>query len=280
MEQEDDEISAEALQAETQEAADVLAELQIKVEPSALAAAEVKARMILTGLGFSEASLAEPASSLSGGWKMRAALAVALLSETDILILDEPTNFLDLLGIIWLQRYLQSLEDRPEPPTLILVSHDRDFTSLCTDLLILKDKALTYYHGDLGSFEASQAEKRRHLAKVREAKDKQKAHMQETISRNMREGKKSNDETRIRQAKMRQKKLDDRWGLEENARGGRFKLNRDLAGYHLTSRQAMEMAPEERGVRIILPGARLQNTLSGRQGLARTQTQPDTERKG
>lgn len=127
---------------------------------------------------------------------MRTALAIALLQETDILILDEPTNFLDLLGIIWLQRYLQSLEDLPDPPTLILVSHDRDFTSLCTDLLIIKDKDLVYFHGDFPMYESSMAEKKMHLTKVKEAKDKQKAHISATIQRNMREGKKNEDENR------------------------------------------------------------------------------------
>lgn len=230
---------------------------------------------------------------------MRTALAIALLQETDILILDEPTNFLDLLGIIWLQRYLQSLEDSPDPPTLILVSHDRDFTSLCTDLLIIKDKDLVYFHGDFQMYESSTAEKKLHLTKVKEAKDKQKAHISATIQRNMREGKKNDDENRsksfyhqpgdlratvvrrcgnqgplplllkplpsmigaktltdkplVRQAKMRQKKLDDRWGVETSAKGGRFKLNRDLQGYHFSSRAEVEIPQDERPPIIALP---------------------------
>lgn len=230
---------------------------------------------------------------------MRTALAIALLQETDILILDEPTNFLDLLGIIWLQRYLQSLEDLPDPPTLILVSHDRDFTSLCTDLLLIKDKDLVYFHGDFQMYESSTAEKKLHLTKVKEAKDKQKAHISATIQRNMREGKKNDDENRskslfhrpgdsrvtvvircgnegplplplkplpsmigpktstdkllVRQAKMRQKKLDDRWGVETSAKGGRFKLNRDLQGYHFSSRAEVEIPQDERPPIIALP---------------------------
>lgn len=196
---------------------------------------------------------------------MRASLAACLLQETDIMILDEPTNFLDLLGIVWLQRYLTSLGEDSDgttgaaaalttrAPTLILVSHDRDFISLCTDLLILKDKDLVYHHGDLASYESSTAVRRQHLKRMKEAKDRQKAHMQETIARNMREGKKNNDDTRVKQAKMRQKKLDDRWGLEVNAKGGRFKLNRDLVGYHLTMRDEIEIPPEERGVVINVP---------------------------
>jgi len=122
--QPEDEIPAQVLQTETQEAVDLLAELQIQVEPSRLADIESRAKKILAGLGFTDAYLTKAASSLSGGWRMRKALATALLQETDILILDEPTNFLDLLGIIWLQRYLQSLTESSEQtsPTLILVS--------------------------------------------------------------------------------------------------------------------------------------------------------------
>ncbi|AEO60643.1 hypothetical protein MYCTH_74803 [Thermothelomyces thermophilus ATCC 42464] len=180
-EQPADEISAETLQAETQEAVDMLADLQLQVGPSRMAGIESRAKKILSGLGFTDAYMAKQADSLSGGWRMRSALATALLQESDILILDEPTNFLDLLGIIWLQRFLQSLEDLPTPPTLILVSHDRDFTSsVCTDLLILKDKNLTYFHGDLPTYEAAQAEKKQYLTRMKEAQDKQRAHMQES----------------------------------------------------------------------------------------------------
>lgn len=184
---------------------------------------------------------------------MRASLATALLQETDILILDEPTNFLDLLGIVWLQRYLKSLEDSDKPPTLILVSHDRDFNSLCTDLLILKDKQLTYFHGDLPTYEASQSERKLWLTKMKEAQDKQKAHIEKTIAANKKAGKENDDQNKLRQAKSRQKKLDDRWGLQVSERGGRFKLNRDLVGYHLTARDDIDIPPEQRPVVITLP---------------------------
>lgn len=231
----------------------MLADLQLQLEPSKLADIESRAKRILAGLGFSEAYMSKPVSDLSGGWGMRTALAGVLLQDTDILILDEPTNFLDLLGIIWLQRYLQSLDDVPDAPTLILVSHDRDFISLCTDLLIIKDKDLTYFHGDLAMYESSTSEKRQYLTKMKDAKDKQKAHIQATIARSMKEGKKKEDDNRIRQAKQRQKKLDDRWGLEVSSKGTRFKLNRDLVGYHLTSRAEVEVSLEDKPPSIILP---------------------------
>ncbi|KAI8959959.1 P-loop containing nucleoside triphosphate hydrolase protein [Daldinia sp. FL1419] len=252
-EQKDEEISPETLVKETNEAADMLANLQLQIEPSKLAETESKAKKILTGLGFTEVRMAQRVSSLSGGWKMRTALAAALLQDTDILVLDEPTNFLDLLGIIWLQRHLTALAESSDPPTLILVSHDRDFVSLCTDLLIIKDKDLTYFHGDLPTYEASRAEKKAYLTKMKEAQDKQKEHIQQTIQRNMREGKAKDDQNKIRQAKSRQKKLDDRWGMEVSAKGGRFKLNRDLVGYHLTARAEIDIPQDERPVSFTLP---------------------------
>ncbi|KAB5571915.1 ABC transporter [Coniochaeta sp. 2T2.1] len=244
------------LQTEIQEAADLLADLQLQVEPSKLASTESKAKKIVTGLGFSESQILKPVSSLSGGWRMRAALAAALLQDSDILILDEPTNYLDLLGIIWLQRYLQSLSSDlldSSAPTLILVSHDRDFISLATDLLILKDKGLTYFHGDLPTYESSLSERKLYLTKMKEAQEKQKQHMQETIARNIKAGKKNDDDNKLRQAKSRQKRLDDRMGMQVNANGRRFKLNRDMPGYHLSSREDIDVPLDERGVSVSLP---------------------------
>ena len=88
---------------------------------------------------------------------------------------------------------------------------------------------------------------------MKEAQDKQKAHMQETIRHNMAQGRKADDQNKIRQAKSRQKRLDDRMGMNVSAKGGRFKLNRDLQGYHFAARSEIEIPPEERGVSIHLP---------------------------
>lgn len=250
----------------------MLADLQLQVEPSRMAHVESRAKQILAGLGFTDTTIQKPVSSLSGGWRMRTSLAAALLQDkTDILILDEPTNFLDMLGIMWLQRYLADLggggddsftittttttSDMPPspPPTLIIVSHDRAFISLCTDLLIIRDKEIISFHGNLPGYETSQAEKKVHLTRLKDAQDRQKEHMQQTIQRNMRDGKAKDDTNKIRQAKSRQKKLDDRMGLEVSAKGTRFKLNRDLVGFHLTSRADIDVPQDEKLVRFVLP---------------------------
>ncbi|CZR65733.1 related to positive effector protein GCN20 [Phialocephala subalpina] len=255
--QTDEEIDEETVKEETHAASDLLAELQSQLEPARIADIEVKARGILTGLGFSKTKFEQPVSTLSGGWRMRTNLASALLQPTDILILDEPTNFLDLLGIIWLQKYLLRLrDDGPNPPTLVLVSHDRDFiNTVCQELIILRDHELTYFRGDLTAYDESIRDKKLYLGRMKDAQDKQKAHMQQTIAQNIKQGKATGDENKLRQAKSRQKKLDNRMGMEKSATGGRFKLNRDLEGYHLTARAEIEVPQDERGVSILLPVA-------------------------
>jgi ATP-binding cassette subfamily F protein 3 len=74
----------------------------------------------LSGLGFAEADLHRPMGEFSGGWQMRGALTRCLVANPDILLLDEPSNYLDLPAVEWLQRYLRSFKG-----TLVLISHDR-----------------------------------------------------------------------------------------------------------------------------------------------------------
>ena len=214
---------------------------------------EAKARLILNGLGFKEAMLEKKFSALSGGWRMRCMLASALTQTSDIIILDEPTNFLDLLGIIWLQRYLTDLRDSSNS-TVVLVSHDRDFIdAVCEEVIILRDKTLTYFSGNLSAFEKDRKHQILRLTRMQEAQDRQVAHMEKTIQNNIKVGKKTGDDNKLRQAKSRQKKVDDRMGMQVSATGGRFKLNRDLVGYHYTSRGEIEIPKEERAISMAFP---------------------------
>jgi ATP-binding cassette subfamily F protein 3 len=81
-----------------------------------------RACSILAGLGFRESDLTRPTGELSGGWKMRAALAGLLFQDPDVLCLDEPTNHLDLPSVAWLDEYLRNCKN-----ALVLVCHDREF---------------------------------------------------------------------------------------------------------------------------------------------------------
>src|SRR5690606_23843877 len=80
-----------------------------------------RAARILTGLGFDEEMQQRPLDTFSGGWKMRVALGALLFSEPDVLLLDEPSNHLDLEATLWLESFLRSY-----PATLLLISHQRD----------------------------------------------------------------------------------------------------------------------------------------------------------
>lgn len=214
---------------------------------------EKEARKVLLGLGFKEDTFDKKVSTRSGGWRMRCMLASVLVQNPDIMILDEPTNFLDLLGVVWLENYLKLLRESAET-TILLVSHDRDFiNAVCEEIVILRDQKLTYFRGNLAAYEQDFEEQKLYLGRMKEAQERQVAHMEASIRENMKVGKKTGDDNKLRQAKSRQKKVDDRMGLQVSANGGRFKLNRDLLGYHLTARAEIEVPVDEKGASMSLP---------------------------
>ncbi|CAL5867004.1 uncharacterized protein PFLUO_LOCUS1216 [Penicillium psychrofluorescens] len=253
--QDANQIDAETVQTDTQAAVETLQDLQSRLEDMKLSDMEHQARRILLGLGFSESGLDKKVSTLSGGWRMRCMLASVLVQDPDIMILDEPTNFLDLLGVVWLEKYLQQLRDRSET-TILLVSHDRDFiNAVCEEIVILRDQKLNYFRGNLSAYEQDFEEQKLYWGRMKEANDRQMAQMEASIRESVKVGKKTNDDNKLRQAKTRQKKVDDRMGLQVNAKGGRFKLNRDLVGYHLKSRADIEVPTDEKGALMSLPDA-------------------------
>jgi ATPase subunit of ABC transporter with duplicated ATPase domains len=244
------------VQNETREAVDLLTDLQSQLEQlEPVSAITSQARTILSGLGFTPTTMSAPFPTLSGGWKMRCLLAGILLQPTTLLILDEPTNFLDLYGIVWLQRHLLSLRTTTAPQkAILLVSHDRDFLdALCTTLIVLRDHTLAYFSGNLTAYEADQAAQKLYLDRMKEAQERQVSHMERTIREGIKMGKKTGDEGKLKMAKSRQKKIDERMGMEVGKGGGRFKLSRDLAGFHLTNRAAIETISDEKTINITLP---------------------------
>ncbi|KAK4147276.1 putative ABC ATPase [Dichotomopilus funicola] len=248
-------LDAKECQDELAEASRLTAELQADLDERRLGDQEARPRKILSALGFTEQMMQQPFNELSGGWQMRCMLASTLLQDADIMILDEPTNFLDLLGIIWLQKYLVDLRTEANK-TVVVVSHDRDFIDhVCEEIIMIKDESLVYFEGNLTAYEEDLKSRRQNLTRLKEAQEKQTAHMEKTIANNIRAGKKHGDENKLRQAVSRQKKLEDRMGMQTNAKGGRFKLSRDMAGFHSSKRAAIDIPPEEAAVSITIPVA-------------------------
>ena len=117
-------------------------------------ALEAKAREILDGLGFSQESMDADVAKLSGGWKMRVALARILLMRPDAMLLDEPSNHLDLESLIWLETFLKGFEG-----ALLMTSHDREFMNRIVDRVIEIDGGvLTSYSGNLEFYERQRAQ--------------------------------------------------------------------------------------------------------------------------
>lgn len=186
---------------------------------------------------------------------MRCTLAGVLIQHADILILDEPTNFLDLLGIVWLQTYLIQMRERQDKSVLI-VSHDRDFlNAVCEELIILRDQKLTYFRGNLLAYEQDLEEQKLYWGRMKETQDRHVAQVKSSVQENFKQGKKTGDDKKIRQAKSREKKVDERMGVQVNAKGHKFKLNRDRAGFHNDLRDEIVVPVDEKEVLIGIPDA-------------------------
>ncbi|MCP4219039.1 MAG: ABC-F family ATP-binding cassette domain-containing protein [bacterium] len=122
---------------------------------------EATAKSILTGLGFSPEGLHRPLGEFSGGWRMRAYLAILLVQKPDLLLLDEPTNHLDIPSIEWLEQYLLSFKG-----SIITVSHDRFFIDrLAQEIVELDRGKLVVYSGNYHFFENTKEEREALLLK-------------------------------------------------------------------------------------------------------------------
>jgi ATP-binding cassette subfamily F protein 3 len=142
-------------------------------------AAPSRAARILTGLGFDEDMQHRPLDSFSGGWRMRVALAALLFSAPELLLLDEPSNHLDLEAVLWLEDFLKSYR-----ATILVVSHERDFLNNVVDhILHLERGKLTLYPGGYDAFERQRAERQAQLGAARERQKAQREKLQAFVDR-------------------------------------------------------------------------------------------------
>lgn len=229
-------------------AAKVLETLYSELEAMDAHGAEARARSILAGLDIDDAAQDALVSTLSGGWRMRVAVAKALFLEPDILLLDECTNHLDLAAIAWLEEYLSTLD-----VTIVCVSHDRDFLNgVSQEIIRLKDKQLSYHPGNYDEYEQAEGE----LAKKRErqhaALEKRREHVKASLQKMEKHARAHGDDKVLNQVASRGKKLERMAGIDKTEDGKRFKVSY-WAGFHDTMRPEIELIEAEKGVDFKIP---------------------------
>lgn len=170
-----------ALLAEAENATDPdrIAEIYTRLADIDSHTAEARAGAILSGLGFDAEAQLRPCSAFSGGWRMRVALAAVLFAEPDLLMLDEPTNYLDLEGTLWLENYIARY-----PHQVLLISHDRDLLNKAVDSIVHLDQGkLTFYRGGYDSFDRQRRETMVLQQKAKDKQDAQRKHLQGFVDR-------------------------------------------------------------------------------------------------
>lgn len=140
---------------------------------------EHRAAAALAGLGFPEEWLARPMGEFSGGWQMRACMARVLLGEPDILLLDEPSNYLDIPAVEWLQRRLKNYEG-----TLLLISHDRFLLNSLTGITVeINGGKITRYPGNYTYYVRERDARKIQAEAARRNTEKRKKELEDNINR-------------------------------------------------------------------------------------------------
>lgn len=159
---------------------------------------ETRVKVALGGLGFSVEEFAKPFRSFSGGWRMRAELSRVLASKPDLLLLDEPSNYLDLPAVDWLQKFLKAYEG-----TLMLISHDRYLLRTLTSIIVEVDAGTaTRYEGNLDYYLREREVRYEHLKAAKENQDHHREQLQRFVDRFRAQA------TKAAQAQSRQKLID------------------------------------------------------------------------
>jgi ATP-binding cassette, subfamily F, member 3 len=156
-----------------------LAEIHERLNAIAAFAAPARAARILVGLGFDEDAQQRPLDSFSGGWRMRVALAALLFSSPDLLLLDEPSNHLDLEATLWLEDFLRSYR-----ATMLIVSHERDLLNNVVDhILHLEGGKTNLYVGGYDAFERQKAERQAQQSAMRAKQVAEREKLQAFVDR-------------------------------------------------------------------------------------------------
>ena len=173
-------------------------ELQTKFEHLGGYDIETRVKVALGGLGFTVEEFSKPFKSFSGGWRMRAELSRVLASKPDLLLLDEPSNYLDLPAVEWLQKFLKAYDG-----TLMLISHDRFLLRTLTDTIVEVDAGTaTRYEGNLDYYLTEREVRYEHLKAAKENQDHHREQLQRFVDRFRAQA------TKASQAQSRQKQID------------------------------------------------------------------------
>ncbi len=141
--------------------------LQTKYEHMGGYSLQHKAEAALSGLGFHVSRFNDKFSSFSGGWQMRASLAKTLIANADILLLDEPSNYLDVPAIEWMKRYLSFYNG-----TLVIISHDRYLLNSLTNITLeINIGAVTRYAGNYDFYSKERILREQHAKAARETQE-------------------------------------------------------------------------------------------------------------
>jgi len=200
-----------ALLAEAETATDPgrIADIHTRLADIDAHSAPARAAAILAGLGFDTDAQARPCAAFSGGWRMRVALAATLFMAPDLLLLDEPSNHLDLEARLWLETHLAKYDG-----AVLLVSHDRDLLdSVARRIVHLEGGKLVSYRGNYAAFDRARREKQALQAKRRARQLDQRRQIEGFVARFRAQASKA------RQAQSRLKALERMDPIVEMAEG-------------------------------------------------------------